>query len=453
MKIDRRTRIHLLIQSSAFLVVFALAITVLAFIAQDVRREWDVTRNARNTLAAGTLDIIKQLDGPVTVTAYAITQDASGAQVHRMIEQRLRPYQRAKADLNLILVDPREQPKRAAAAGIRTPNEMVVEYRKRSEHLPLGDFNEQNFASLLLRLMRGSDSLVLWLDGHGERKLDGIANHDLGEFGRQLQQRGFRINSVNLALAQEVPRNAAMLVVSTPQTELQVGEVQKIRQYLDQGGNLLWMIDPEPLRGLQPIAEFFGLVLTPGTVVDPTLRPRNGPPAFAVATSYGRHPVTGTFRLNAVFPFARQIGISEIDDWKVTPLIEVAARGWVEMGKLDDKPAFDKSRDLPGPVNIAAAFERTVSDKQQRVIVVGNGQFVSNVFLGNGGNLQLGLAMINWLAGSDELVSIEPKPAADARLDIDQTALYLAVVAFMIAMPLGYVIMGGVVWWRRRRAT
>ena len=453
MKIDRRTRIHLLIQSSAFLVVFALAITVLAFIAQDVRREWDVTRNARNTLAAGTLDIIKQLDGPVTVTAYAITQDASGAQVHRMIEQRLRPYQRAKADLNLILVDPGEQPKRAAAAGIRTPNEMVVEYRKRSEHLPLGDFNEQNFASLLLRLMRGSDSLVLWLDGHGERKLDGIANHDLGEFGRQLQQRGFRINSVNLALAQEVPRNAAMLVVSTPQTELQVGEVQKIRQYLDQGGNLLWMIDPEPLRGLQPIAEFFGLVLTPGTVVDPTLRPRNGPPAFAVATSYGRHPVTGTFRLNAVFPFARQIGISEIDDWKVTPLIEVAARGWVEMGKLDDKPAFDKSRDLPGPVNIAAAFERTVSDKQQRVIVVGNGQFVSNVFLGNGGNLQLGLAMINWLAGSDELVSIEPKPAADARLDIDQTALYLAVVAFMIAMPLGYVIMGGVVWWRRRRAT
>jgi ABC-type uncharacterized transport system involved in gliding motility auxiliary subunit len=451
MNINPRIRLQLLAQSSAFLVLFAAAVMILAFLAHDVRREWDVTRTARNTLSGATLEIVKQLDGPVTITAYAVAQDASGAQVHRMIEERLRPYQRAKPDITLVLVDPREQPKRAAAAGIRTPNELVVEYRKRTEHLPLAEFNEQNFSSLLLRIMRGSESLVLWLDGHGERKLDGIANHDLGEFGRQLQQRGFRINSVNLALAQQVPANTAMLVISTPQVDLTPGEVQKIRQYLDAGGNLLWMIDPEPLRGLQPLAEFLGLVLTPGTVIDSSLRPRSGPPTLAIATSYGRHPITGTFRLNTVFPFARQIGTSETDEWRITPLIEVAARGWVEMGKLDDKPVFDKTRDLPGPVNVASAFERTVGDRQQRVVVAGNSQFLSNIFLGNGGNLQLGLAMVNWLSGSDELVSIEPKPAADSRLDIDQSALYLAVIVFMVVLPLGYVVLGGMVWWRRRR--
>src|SRR4030095_12106651 len=107
------------------------------------------------------------------------------------------------------------------AAQIRTPNELTVEYRNRIEHIAIGEFNEQSFSAALFRLMRGSASLVLALEGHGERKLDGIANHDLGEFGRQLQQKGLKINSVNLGVAQDVPSNAAMLVIASPQTDVQ----------------------------------------------------------------------------------------------------------------------------------------------------------------------------------------------------------------------------------------
>jgi ABC-type uncharacterized transport system involved in gliding motility auxiliary subunit len=292
---------------------------------------------------------------------------------------------------------------------------------------------------------------VLWLEGHGERKLDGIANHDLGEFGRQLQQKGVKVGSVNLALAQEVPANASLLVIASPQTDLQPAEVEKIDRYVKGGGNLLWLIDPEPLRGLQPIAEMLGLVLTPGTVVDPQLRPPNGPPVFAVAASYGRHPITATFRYNTVFPYARQIGVSELEDWRVSPLIEVAPRGWVEMGKLED-PTFDSTHDLRGPVSIAAAFERTVNDKQQRIVVVGNGAFLSNAYLGNGGNLQLGMAVVNWLTGADELVAIDPRPAPDSRLEIDQMSLYLIAFSFLIALPLVFVLTGALIWWRRRKA-
>ena len=451
MQAGRRLRIRLTLQGSLFLALFIALVMLLAFFARDYRKEWDVTRTARNTLAQPTLDVLRQLEGPLTVTAFAVAQDASG-NVHRTIEERLRPYRRAKPDLELKLVDPREDPKRAEAAGIRTPNELVIEYRKRSEHLPLSEFSEQAFANVLMRLIRGSASLVLGLEGHGERKLDGIANHDLGEFGRQLQQKGLKLNSVNLALAQAVPANAAMLVIATPQTDLQPAEVEKIERYLEAGGNLLWLIEPEPLRGLQPIAEKLGLVLTPGTIVDFALRARSGPPVFAVATSYGQHPITAGFRYNTMFPYARQIGLSESEEWRITPLIEVAQRGWVEMGKLDDKPTFEAARDLPGPVNIAAAFERAVGDKQQRIVVVGNGAFVSNTYLGNAGNLQLGIAMVNWLTAADELVAIDPRPAADARIEIDQMTLYLIAFAFLLALPLGFVLIGVAVWWRRRKA-
>ena len=452
MQANRKLRVRLAIQGGLFLALFLALVMLVAFIARDYRKEIDLTRNARNSLSQPTLDILRRLDGPVSVTAYAVAKDPAGANLHKVIEERLRPYTKAKPDFKVAYVDPREDPKRAAAAQIRTPAELVIEYRKRVEHMPLGEFNEQAFASALMRLMRGSASLVLWLEGHGERRLDGIANHDLGEFGRQLEQKGMKLNSLNLALAQGVPSNAAALVIASPQSDLQPDEVKKIQGYVESGGNLLWLIDPEPLRGLSPIAEALGLVLTPGTIVDFTARPRSGPPVFAVATNYGSHPITAAFRYNTMFPYARQIGVTESEEWRVTPLVEAAQRGWVEMGPLDDKPTFDKARDLPGPAIIAVAFERMVGDRQQRVVVVGNGSFLSNTYLGNGGNLQLGTAMLNWLTTEDSLVAVDPRPPPDTRLEIGQMTLYGIAFGFLLALPLLFVMTGVVIWWRRRRA-
>jgi hypothetical protein len=451
MKISSKVRWQLLAQGSAFVILLLLATGLLSWVAREYRAEWDVTASARNTLSQGSQDALRQLDGPVNITAFAITQDGGG-NLHKLIQEKIRPWQRVKPDVALTLIDPRDDPKRANAAGLRSPNELVIEYKKRTEHLPLGEFNEQNFVNALIRLSRTSSAVIYWLDGHGERKLDGVANHDLGEFGRQLQLKGYKLSSLNLSIAQDVPRNAATLIIASPQADLQEVEVATIKRHIEAGGNLLWLIDPEPLRGLDPIAEFLGLVLTPGTVVDPALRPRSGPPILAVGSNYARHPVTGAFRLNTLFPGSRQIGIAEREGWRMTPLIDVAQRGWVETGKLDEKPVFDKDRDLPGPVNIAAAFERTANDRQQRVIVVGNGNFLSNAFLGNGGNLQLGVAMLSWLSGDDKFIAIPPRPAADVQINIDQMTLYLIAFAFLLVLPLAFAITGIVVWWRRRKA-
>jgi ABC-type uncharacterized transport system involved in gliding motility auxiliary subunit len=449
MELNRKTRLQLLVQNGLFLLLLVALTALLAYLAHEYRKEWDVTRGIRHTLSQASLNVLSQLHGPVLVTAYANAKDARGRNVQQALQEFMGPYRRAKPDITLTFVDPREQPKLAAASGVQAPIEMVIEYRQRKEHLT--QFNEQALTNLLMRLARGTERMVLWLDGHGERKLDGRANNDLGEFGRQLQQKGLQLNSVNLAVAQEVPANAALLIIASPQVDLLPSEVEKIKRYLDGGGNLLWLIDAEPLHGLQPISEMLGLVLSPGVVVDPTVKPRSGPPAFAVANSYARHPITSGFRLNTVFPFAREIGAAESDDWRITPLVDAAPRGWVEVGKLDDKVAFDKGSDIPGPVNIATAFARTVGDHQQRVVVVGSGYFLSNTFLGNGGNLDFGVNIVNWLAGDDNLITVQPRPAADSALDIGQPMLYLIAFTFLLVLPLFFIVAGGIIWWRRRR--
>jgi ABC-type uncharacterized transport system involved in gliding motility auxiliary subunit len=445
--VTRRRRFRNLAHHGLFVVLLVAATGLLAHLAREYRIEHDLTQTHRNTLSAATLDVLKRLEGPVSITAYALPRDARGEHVHRRIEEFLRPYQRAKPDLTVTLIDPREDPRAAAEAGVRAPIELLVTYQRRTERL--AEFNEQALANALLRLARGSERLVLWLDGHGERKLNGPANHDLGEFGRQLELKGFRVSALNLALAQEVPANAALLVVSSPQVPLLETEVQELRRYLARGGNLLWLIDAEPLRGLGQIAEMLGLVLTPGIVADPEAARYGASPALAVAAVYGRHAVTDGFNLITVYPQARQIETIENEEWRARPLIEVAPRGCVKTGKLEGP--CDKSRDIPGPITVATAFERTVGDRQQRVVVVGNGHFLSNAFIGNGGNRELGVNMVNWLAGDDRMIVIQPREASDGKVDIDQAALYLIAFGFLIALPLAFMVTGFAIWWRRRR--
>ncbi len=86
------------------------------------------------------------------------------------MQEFLAPYQRAKPDFAVTLVDPREEPKLAQAAGIRADGESVIEYNQKSEHLT--EYNEQSLVNVLMRLARSGERLAMSLEGHGERRLD-----------------------------------------------------------------------------------------------------------------------------------------------------------------------------------------------------------------------------------------------------------------------------------------
>ena len=94
--------------------------------------------------------------------------------------------------------------------------------------------------------------------------------------------------------------------------------------------------------------------------------------------------------------------------WEVSNLIEVAAGGWLASADKDKKNKlnFIKGVDKAGPINIAVALKRKFGEKGQRVIVVGNAAFLSNLFIVSGGNLDLGINMVNWLVGDDQLITI-----------------------------------------------
>lgn len=416
----------------------------LGWFTSQHHRQWDWTQNTANSLSPASVETLKQLSGNLSLTVYA----PPGDDLRQPIREFVALYQRYKADITLNFIDPAQQPEAARQAGIQMNGEMLVEYQGRHERLTT--LNEQTLTSLLLRLAHRKDQLVLYVDGHGERKLDGVANHDLGAFGKRLEQSGFRIGPLSLMLAQDVPENASLLVITQPRADWMPGEVEKLLRHIERGGNLLWLLDNEPQHGLEPLAEKLGLVLTPGLVIDPAAEEQRAPATWALASAYPPHPITRDFNLLTVFPYARALVWDESEDWEHSVLVEAAPRGWVTPTLPQGRTAFDKNRDTPGPAVVALALHRTLNERDQRIVVVGSGSFLANTFSGNGRNLDLGSNLINWLAAEDKLILPRPRAARDDSLQLSRSQLAVLGTSLLLILPLLLALIGGRMWWRHR---
>lgn len=461
MNINRKLRFQLLVQNWFFVALFLMLIVLLGYLASQYRVAKDITQANRNILTQGSVNVLKQMKAPINITVFATKDDAaSGDNFRKGIVDFVARYQREKKDIHLTFINPSEEPKLAQDAGIRTDGEVVIEYQKRTEHIT-PPFAEQEVTNLLVRLSRTNQQAVMYLDGHGERNLLGVKNHDIGEFGKQLETKGFKFANPDLTIAQAVPSNGAMLVIASPQVDVSEIEAKKIKTYLEAGGNLLWLLDDDNLRGLSEVADYLGMKVSPGIALDMASAQYGADARVSFASFYGEHPITNNFMLRTLYPEAHQVTAKGTDanGWKVSNLVEVAPNGWLSAEKLtkDAKPEFDEKKDTRGPINIGVALERIYGKKGQRVVIMGNANFLSNTFITNGGNLDFGVNIINWLAGDDNLITIQPMPLKDVNVSIPDThqgriVAWIVFHGFQYFIPLGFMIAGFYLWWKRRRA-
>ncbi|MDV7392168.1 hypothetical protein RZS08_12465, partial [Arthrospira platensis SPKY1] len=121
-------------------------------------------------------------------------------------------YQRFKPDLTLSFVNPDLLPDQVRELEITRDGELYLEYRGRGEKVR--DLGEQAVTHALQRLSRQTERVLLFLDGHGERKPLGTANPDLGTFVRELAKTGILARPLDLTA--EAPISAAALVIAGP---------------------------------------------------------------------------------------------------------------------------------------------------------------------------------------------------------------------------------------------
>jgi ABC-type uncharacterized transport system involved in gliding motility auxiliary subunit len=456
MKVSRRSRILLRLQGLTFSLLFAASIGLLAWLSTQYVYQADWTAGARNTVSADTRELLAELDQPVRITAFVRDE----AQLRRQIQDLVGSYQRFKDDITLEFINPDTVPEQVRELGISSGGELRVSYRGRSENIQT--LSEHTLSNSLLRLSRQEQRWIAFLTGHGEREPLGETNHGLGIFGAELERKGLNVQKVNLTET-GIPTNISLLVVAGPRVNLLPGEVSALLDYVQQGGNLLWLAEPGDLHGLEPLAELLGIDFLPGRVVDAGSQLFGvDNPTFVVITAYPQHEITGNMATVTVFPEVAALGLRDSGAWTQVPLLTTLPRSWTELGELAGEISFDADTDeRAGPLDIGVvltrkrpaseAMEAAAEPPEQRVIVIGDGDFLSNTYLGNGGNLGLGLNMVHWLSHDDAFIDIQVQAAPDTTLELGRTAQAVIGIGLLFGLPLLLLVSGLLVWLRRRR--
>ncbi|MFQ5643831.1 MAG: GldG family protein [Thiogranum sp.] len=454
MQVTRSSRRQLQIQNLIFLVGLLVLVGLLASLSLRYVYEADWTSSGRNTLSVDSRQLLDEMPGTIHITAFATENTLARPHIKDLVAR----YQRYKPDVELKFVNPDAEPERVRELGITMDGELLLAYQGRSEKLQ--SLSEQSLTNALLRIARPQQRKVVFLSGHGERDPRGQANHYYGGFGNLLEKKGIKLEQLTLAETPEIPADTNLLVIADPRTPLLTGEVQIINRYVKGGGNLLWLAEPDSNTALDPLAETLGIEFLPGTIVDATTRLFGiDNPAFALITNYPMHQITRELGSLTLFPQAAALEVSAPDEWQAEPLLTTLDRAWTEIGPISGTIRFDEDSDeRMGPLDIAYVFTRAVKKDgaddeaggEQRIVVVGDADFLSNAYLGNGGNVELGLNLFNWLNHDDQFITITARTAGDTNLELGKTAQIFIGFGFLFGLPALLLGAGVGIWWRRR---
>jgi ABC-type uncharacterized transport system involved in gliding motility auxiliary subunit len=405
----------------------------------------DWTYNSRVSISPETRAVLAKFDGPVDIVSYASPQ----GDLRQTIAAALKNYQQAKPDLRLSFVDPQQDPAAMRNLGITVDGELILHYRDRQQRLDT--LNERSLTDALERLVRGNDRIVAFVTGHGERRADGVANADLGTFVSQLEHSGLRAVPLNFSQTAGVPGQTDLVVLAGPQTPLSPGATKALVDYLAGGGNLLWLVDPGNLdASLQPLADALGIRVLPGELIDASSSALGlKDPRMIALGDYPPSAITRGFTLTTLFPEVAPLAQAKESEWKIEPFLRSSVQSTTQ------SLSGNASAVVKGPLDFGFALSRlspSPAKSEQRVVVIGNGDFLSNSYLGNGGNRALGERVFNWLLGDDQLVSMPPRGAPDRVLSVSQGELSALTIGYMMVLPLLLLAIGGLIAWRRRRA-
>jgi len=479
MKMTKRSHLYIRIQNVLFYILFLTIVGLLAWLGKTYHKSIDVTASKRNSLSESTQQLLSRLDKPLTLVAYV----PDDAKVHVALKKLVDKYKQYKSDIKLEFVNPDLNPERAKADGIQYSGQLLIKLGDKSEKT--NSAGEQNIVNLLQRLSRTKPRVAVFLEGHDEHSPLDSKSSGMADLAMVLEGKGMIFQPHNLIRTQNIPEKTTLLVIAAPLKDYLDGEVKIIKEYIKNGGNLLWLHDPGSLKGLDDIEQQLGLEMHEGTLLDanPDLQAMLGikHPAAIAVIDYGEIEITKDLSAHTLFPFATAIlqdalATSKDDDdsrihWQYHPFLSTLQTSWLESGEIQGNVKFDDESDKPGPLTMGMVLTRTIDDnenidpveaiegskqsdhqnKQQRIVVIGDSDFMQNNFIGQGSNLELASNIFNWLSADDDLLSIKPAIASDTKLQMPVWGLYGSAIFFLLVLPVGLLVIGLLRWYLRRK--
>ena len=455
MYITKQKRLKIKLNSVLMLFLFVATTSLLAWLTYKNSVEYDWTVMGRHTLSDASIEILSKMPEKIEIISYARETPFLRSSIKKFVGK----YQRYKSNIVLSFVNPDTSPDEARNLGITVDGEIIVRYKGRSEHLKTD--SEQVFANTLKRLLKNQERWIAFVEGHGERSALSASKDDLGGWANNLLKEGYRIQPINLAETKVIPDNTKVLIIASPTNDYLSNEVEIILSHIDNGGNLLWLYEPGPLYKLDKLAEKLSIEFYEGIIIDTVgqeIGIKDPTITFITKSLYQIHPITKNFDFVTLFPMSAAIRPLKSDVWNTKPILTTGKHTWSETGKLEGEIELNIDTEIQGPLTLGLSLQRNFikennksATKEQRIVVIGDGDFLSNAYFSNNGNDELGARIINWLSDDDDFISIPSKTIMDAQLKTPFLILGVLGIGFLFLIPIVLGSIGILIQIRRKK--
>ena len=445
----RSTRIGA--NSLLMILLFVGILAIVNFLAARHSIRWDLSESQNFSLAPQTHRLLRSLPREVTITVFTREKDPG----YQPYKERLDSFRQASSKISVEFVDPERQPKIAQNYGITRTDTAVFESAGHSVRVTAP--SEAELTGGLIRVSQDSKKRVLFLEGHGEPSLDDRERTGLSAAREILFKQGYDVGTLSLLKEAAVPDHTAILVIAGPRRQVTTEEQERIHTYVEKGGHLLLLIDPDTQTGLNLLLKRWGLGVGPGALVDLQDRLAQGDLTSLLVRTFTEHEITQDLSAAVLFPLARHITFDEQvgSAWDYVPLARTSPNSWAETDLKGRVVNLDEKEDIKGPLPMAAALAPKLAPEEGKprpaIVIIGNSTFATNAYVNFPGNSDFFLHSAGWLAEERNILAIVPKDSALRPFTPnplqERALLYLQV----ILLPATMFFSGIMVWRKRRR--
>ncbi|NLT65198.1 MAG: GldG family protein [Acidobacteria bacterium] len=461
-------------------VVLVVAIVCgLNYIGQKHPKRIDTTASGRYTLAPQTVQILEKLDRDVEIKAFF-----PGGE-HAPLKELLTQYRTESSRIRYEFIDPDRQPDIARQYDVSTYGvvenpftrtqlkfgTVVISQGDRKEKIEKRseEVQEQDLTNAIIKVGRSEAKQIYFVQGHGEKDPSDSDRPGFSAAKEALEGQGYGVGTVNLAAEGKVPDDAKVLIMAGPKTEPFPQEMQFISDFLNRGGALLLMVDPQPSPSMSPFLEDWGVTVNNDVVLDVSGAGRlmGTGPEIPLVISYEPHRITERFDSMTFFPYTRSLepNPTPLDGITVEPLFKTSPDSWGETNLKSTNLSYDPPEDRKGPLALAVAITKQIKSSEAdsdadsdanpggagRIVVTGTSTFPVNAYFPAQGNGNMFLNMVSWLAEDEDLISIRPKQTDDRRIILSQSQLSILRLITVFLLPGIALVTGVLVVVNRRR--
>ncbi|RKN84522.1 Gldg family protein [Paenibacillus ginsengarvi] len=452
-----------------------VVLIVVNFIFTSLHVSYDVSTNKSYSISKYSIAIIKKVQDPITIYVWA----KPGSE-YPEFKNMIMDYAQYSSRIQVEVRDPNlypqlvEQFKTDPALSVSSNSVVVVngktnkfKFIDAAQLITLG-FDPQTYKDYVqsidvepqitnaIEYVTSDKTYIIYsMTGNGELALpEKLVN--------AIQLAGYEMRDLNV-LTKDIPQDASLLFATTPAKDWTPEMANKVKAYLQSGGRAFFALNymTSGFPNVRSVLDAYGVSLNDKVVIEADIGKALPNQPTVLLPNMEANEITKSLtdkQYNVLLPVATDIKPNSVkrNSLKVSPLLTSSAKSYTKNSSAQriEKAAGDES----GPFQLAVIISDYTDTKtvyETKLVVMGTDGLISPEVnsVSGGTNYQFIVNAVNWTQNKASGSYIPPKaPNSSVPLQVSGGQAVLITVVTVILIPLVILLIGIVVWTRRRNS-